>query len=206
MKIRKFEQSGFIIETSVGFKLAIDIGNKTPIESLSNINVDALLVSHIHGDHFSLPQIKALNPKVIYLNSECKLQVEEKNLVLKVIKDNDFVQLSQDVTVNIFNVDHGPNISSPLSENFGFLIKVEGQSIYFAGDIYYESGVEVSNLDTDYVLIPVGGFYTFGPNEAFNFIKKFKSIKNVIPMHYDNTPETKDEFIKLAGQMFRITD
>jgi L-ascorbate metabolism protein UlaG (beta-lactamase superfamily) len=204
MKIRKFEQSGFIIETDEGFKLAIDIGNKTPIETLSNINVDAFLISHVHGDHFSLPQIKALNPKVIYLNSECKLQVEDENLSLKVIKVNDFVQLNQDVTVKVFNVDHGPNVSSPLGENFGFLIEVENQNVYFAGDMFYESGIVITNLNVDYALIPVGGFYTFGPNEAFNFIKKFRSVKTVIPMHYDKTPETKGEFIKLSGQMFRI--
>jgi len=53
MKLTKFEQSGFILETEKGFRLAFDIGNKTPVEKLAGISVDAMLVSHIHGDHFS---------------------------------------------------------------------------------------------------------------------------------------------------------
>ena len=30
MKLTKYEQSGFILQTDGGFRLAIDIGNKTP--------------------------------------------------------------------------------------------------------------------------------------------------------------------------------
>jgi len=67
MKLTKFEQSGFILETEKGFRLAFDIGNKTPIEKLNGVTVDAMLVSHIHGDHFSLEQIKKLTPQTARL-------------------------------------------------------------------------------------------------------------------------------------------
>ena len=58
MKLTKFEQSGFVLETDTGFKLAIDIGNKTSLEKLEHVSCDAVLVSHVHGDHFSIEQIK----------------------------------------------------------------------------------------------------------------------------------------------------
>jgi L-ascorbate metabolism protein UlaG (beta-lactamase superfamily) len=83
-------------------------------------------------------------------------------------------------------------------ENFGFLIEVDDKKVYFAGDMYYSSGIDVSNLEVDIALIPVGTFYTFGPREAVAFSREFKKIGKVVPMHYEKTPESAEEFIKLA--------
>jgi len=199
MRLTKFEQSGFILETETGFRLSFDIGNKTPIEKLSGITVDAMLVSHIHGDHFSLEQIKALSPKKIYLNTECIETLGEETLISEIVpvKVGDEIMVDS-IKVQFFNVDHGPNVSAPLKENFGFLITADNKTVYFAGDMFYESGVDITNLEVDTALLPVGTFYTFGPQEAFNFAKKFKSIGKVVPMHYEKTPETREQFIKLA--------
>ncbi len=198
MELTKFEQSGFILETESGFRLAFDIGNKTSLEKLNNITVDAMLISHIHGDHFSLDQIKKLSPQRLYLNTECIEILGEEVLSSEIIQ----VKISDEIMINtikvqLFNVDHGPNVLAPLKENFGFLITADNQTVYFAGDMFYESGIDVSNLEVDIALIPVGTFYTFGPQEAFEFIKKFKRIGKVIPMHYEKTPETREQFIKL---------
>jgi len=199
MKLTKFEQSGFILETEKGFRLAFDIGNKTPIEKLNGVTVDAMLVSHIHGDHFSLEQIKKLSPKKLYLNAECIETLGEETLSSEIIQTKISDEMMIDtIKVQFFNVDHGPNVSAPLKENFGFLITADNKTVYFAGDMFYESGIDVINLEVDIALIPVGMFYTFGPQEAFEFIKKFKRIGKVIPMHYEKTPETRDQFIKLA--------
>lgn len=72
------------------------------------------------------------------------------------------------------------------------------KKIYFAGDMFYPSGIDVNTLEVDTALIPIGGYYTFGPKEAIDFAKQFKSIGQVIPMHFDKTPETEVEFKVLA--------
>lgn len=205
MKLTKFEQSGFILETENGFRLAFDIGNKTPVEKLSGITVDAMLVSHIHGDHFSLEHIKALSPKKLYLNTECIETLGEENLSAEIIqvKVNDEIMVDS-VKVQFFNVDHGPNVSAPLKENFGFLITADNQTVYFAGDMFYESGINVANLEVDYALVPVGTFYTFGPQEAFEFVKKFKKIGKVISMHYEKNSETQGQFLDLVKDIFDV--
>ena len=203
MKLTKYEQSGFILETDKGFRLAFDIGNKTPVEKLENVSVDAMLVSHIHGDHFSLEQIRKLSPRVLYLNRECRETLGEEALPFefKEVKVGDSIDI-ESIKVNFFNVDHGPNVSVPLLENFGFLIECDGKIIYFAGDMFYESGLDVTNLEVDFALLPVGTFYTFGPEEAFNFAKKFKKIGKIISMHYEKTPDTKNKFIDLTRETF----
>lgn len=206
MKITKFEQSGFAIESDNGYRIALDIGRYTPIENIGNIgHIDAFFVSHLHGDHFSIDHIKAISPTKLFLNSECTETLGEENLPfeIKIIKSGDKITIG-DFSISFFDVDHGPNISSPLRENFGFLIEVDSQKIYFAGDMFYESGIDVTNLEVDYALIPVGTFYTFGPEEAFKFAKKFKRIGKIISMHYEKTPETREQFIALAQKDFSV--
>src|SRR5574343_1855713 len=122
MTITRFEQSGFIIETANCFRLALDIASKTPLEKLDNIKpVHAFLVSHIHGDHFSLEHIKKLMPKKVYLNQECLETLGEEELPFELVQStkDKTISLSENISVKIFNVDHGPNVSSPIIENFG---------------------------------------------------------------------------------------
>lgn len=205
MKITKLEQSGFIVQTDKGFRLAFDIGNKTPIGKLGTVGViDAFLVSHIHGDHFNIESIQTISPKTLYLNHECIEALGEETLAAKIteVKTGDVVAIDE-FQVTYFTVDHGPNISVPV-ENLGFILEVENQKIYFAGDMFYESGIDVSTLEVDYALLPVGTFYTFGPDEAFAFAKKFKRIGAIIPMHYEKTPKTREQFLQLAQGHFNI--
>ncbi len=205
MKLTKFEQSGFILETEAGFRLAFDVGNKTPVEKLEGVAVDAMLISHIHGDHFSLEQIRKLSPKKLYLNAECLEMLGEETLLSEIIqvKVGDVLDIGG-ISIELFNVDHGPNVSVPVKENFGFLITVDSQKIYFAGDMFYESGMDVSELEVDYALLPVGTHYTFGPEEALAWAKKFKKIGKIISMHYENKPETHGEFLELAKGTFEV--
>jgi L-ascorbate metabolism protein UlaG (beta-lactamase superfamily) len=198
MCLTKFEQSGFIFETDSGYRLALDIGTKTPLEKLNNVSVDVMLVSHLHPDHFSLDHIKKLAPKKLYLNSECIELLGEEELPFEIvqIKSGETVDIGG-IAILPFDVDHGPNVTPP-KENFGFLLEADNTKIYFAGDMFYFSGIDVPQLEVDIALIPVGTFYTFGPQEAFDFIKQFKKIDKVIPMHYEKNPQTREEFIKRA--------
>ena len=199
MKIQKFEQSGFILESTSGYKIAIDIAGFTPLEKLEKLSVDTMLVSHIHGDHFSAEHIKALSPLKLYLNKECIDLLAEEAVFFDIeeVKVGDLLE-TPDFKVLFFDVDHGPNAKVRPKENFGFLIEFDGEKIYFAGDMFYPSGIDVNTLEVDTALIPIGGYYTFGPKEAIDFAKQFKSIGQVIPMHFDKTPETEVEFKVLA--------
>jgi L-ascorbate metabolism protein UlaG (beta-lactamase superfamily) len=195
MNITKLQQSAFILESN-GRKVGFDIGSYTPLEELDNLKIDALIVSHRHGDHFSLDHIKKLAPKELYLSEECISLLGEEKLVSKIIKiksGNPFDVCG--VVVTPFDVDHGPNIKVVPKENFGFLIKSDSKTAYFAGDMFAPSGINVKDLEVDFALIPVGGFYTFGPEEAVSFIIEFKKIGEVIPMHYENAPEMRQEFL-----------
>ncbi|MEI6022732.1 MAG: MBL fold metallo-hydrolase [bacterium] len=201
MKIQKLEQSGFIIETDAGYKLGIDIGAFSPAENVHEHMVDAMLSSHLHGDHFAIPQVKKIAPKKLYLNRECieLLGEEEIDTEITEVKVGETIDI-QGIKISFFDVDHGPNATLRPLENFGFLIEVDAKKIYFAGDMYYPSGMDVVDLEVDLALIPVGGHYTFGPEEALAFVSTFRHICAIVPMHYDKTPDTKEVFVKLATE------
>ena len=203
MKIEKLEQSGVIFENENGSRLAIDIGSYTPMEKLEGVRVDAMIVSHIHPDHFSLEQIKKLSPEKLYIGNEGKKTLSGEILPFEIIeiKDGSHIDVG-DIGVDVFDVDHGPNVREPLKDNFGFLITGDNQKIYFAGEMFYESGIEVTKLEVDYAFFPIGSFYTFGPEEAFAFAKKFKKIGKIITMHDRGDLKKKAEFKKLAEGKF----
>ncbi len=221
MKLQKFEQSGFILETETGYRIAFDIGNKTSLDTLAGIApVDLCIVSHIHGDHFAPENIIKLSPEKILLPRDCRDALEELKLVgqvamyykmaipaVYVITHGGFVFDNDQVKITFFDVDHGPNCTVKI-ENTGFLIEADGQTIYFAGDMYYPSGMDVSDLSVDYALLPVGGHYTFGPQEALDHAKSFKHIGKIIPMHYEKNnfidPSQHDVFVKLSEGVFNL--
>jgi L-ascorbate metabolism protein UlaG (beta-lactamase superfamily) len=209
MKITKFEQSGFIIESEKGGTLGIDIGVYTPLEKLAGIQCDAVIASHIHGDHFNIERIKALSPQKIFLNHECIETLGEESLSFDIqeVKVGDVVQ-NEDFSITFFNVDHGPNVSAPLAENFGLLVEVDGQTVFFCGDMYVPSGMSVEDLELDYLLLPVGGHYTFGPQEALSYAQQFKKVGTIIPMHYEKNnfvdPSQCERFMELVDDSFSI--
>jgi L-ascorbate metabolism protein UlaG (beta-lactamase superfamily) len=203
VRIIKFEQSGVIFETKKGFRLAVDIGSYTPVEKLEGVKVDAMIVSHLHRDHLSPEQIKKLAPTKLFISRECKDALGEEKIPseIVIVKSNSDIKIG-DIEVKIFDVDHGPNVSSPLKENFGFLFTIDDQKIYFPGDIFYASGMAVINLEVDYAFLPIGGFYTFEPEEAFAFAKTFKKIGKIISMHDRKIPGLREQFLELTKGNF----
>lgn len=203
MKITRFEQSGFIFETDKGFRLAVDIASRTPLENLENVKADAVIISHFHQDHFSIQHINKIFPKKVFLSKECIGLIGEEKISgeVVIITSNNTISI-EDIKIQIFDVDHGPNVKVRPLENFGFLFTIDEEIMYFAGDMFYDSGIDVSNLEVDYALLPVGSFYTFGLQEAFGFAKTFKKIGKIIAMHDRGAPEVVTEFLELSKGSF----
>lgn len=209
MQIQKFEQSGLLLTSKNGYRLAIDIAAATPLEHLAGITADGMLVSHIHGDHCSAAHITALAPEVLFAGAECvaALKAECGDIKLQEVTDTEVVTIG-DFTVQVFSVDHGPNAPKVPEQNFGFLISEGEEVLYFAGDMYTPSGIDVSELSVTYACLPVGGHYTFDHEAAFTFAKQFAAIGKVIPLHYADFPPIDtngaNNFKALAENAFTV--
>ena len=86
------------------------------------------------------------------------------------------------------------------------VLTVENKKIVHLGDLGHLLSQEVIEKlkDTDVLMIPVGGFYTIGINEALQIIKDINP-KYIIPMHYRDKDkglsvlESIDEFVSKAN-------
>ena len=70
----------------------------------------------------------------------------------------------------------------------GFLFEMDGRKIYHAGDTALTLDMQLlAEEDLDVALLPIGDFYTMGPEDALRAVKLIRP-KLVIPMHYNTFP------------------
>lgn len=203
MKITRFEQSGLLID-SRGYQIAIDIGSTTHSASLEPYSgIDAFIVSHIHSDHFDPQNIDVMKPKKVYLNQECFKDLPNgSQLNVELIKPGWNAELGN-LSVAAYEANHGPNAGTVI-DNMCFVIEAEGKKLFFAGDMYYPSGPEASELEVDIAFIPIDGYYTFSPQAAIDYTQTFKDIKLLVPIHYHVRPPAIDEFMPIALEQLNL--
>lgn len=87
-----------------------------------------------------------------------------------------------------------------LGEAAGYVLQVEGKTLYFAGDTAYFSDMKLLKEDfqIDWAFIPIGDNFTMGIKDA---VKCSEAIgaKQVVPIHYNTFPviqQNPEEFKK----------
>jgi L-ascorbate metabolism protein UlaG (beta-lactamase superfamily) len=65
----------------------------------------------------------------------------------------------------------------------------DGRRAYFAGDtaVFSEMTLYADIYHPELAFLPIGGFYTMGPEEAAHAARLLK-VKEIIPMHYGTFP------------------
>lgn len=79
-------------------------------------------------------------------------------------------------------------------EPAGYVIKAHDFGIYHAGDTNVFSDMEIISeiYAPTHALLPIGGHFTMGPEEAAYAVCKFlKSVRHVVPMHFGTFPLLK---------------
>ncbi|MFC1801199.1 MBL fold metallo-hydrolase [Nanoarchaeota archaeon] len=204
MKITKFAQSCFLIETK-GKKILIDPGkfcyNGFKPEDWKEI--DILLLTHRHKDHCLPEAVKTIsenNNVEILCNSEVAEILEGiETTVMKEgeKKDLDGVEIEMTKAVHGFLSIMKEKNNFP-KENSGFIIRDGEKSVYHCGDtLNFENDFKV-----DVVLVPICGHGVV--MEALVAIEFSEDVgaKLVIPMHYDSPghPQGTDKFEEVAKE------
>ncbi len=152
-----------------------DVGYPTP-----DVEADIVTVSHDHFDHNKVEVLKG-NPKVVRGAGE----FEVEGVKIKGVK-----------------TFHDSSGGRQRGENVVFKIELDGIKFCHLGDLGHVLGdEEVKEIgDVDVLLVPVGGFFTIGPEEASKVVEQL-SPKVVVPMHYkteviDFPIKPVDEFLK----------
>ncbi|MGD8564708.1 MAG: MBL fold metallo-hydrolase [Desulfarculaceae bacterium] len=139
-----------------------------------------ILVSHDHFDHCSPEDVaKIQGPDTVIIteaNSAAKLSGQVLALAPGQTLDVAGVKIQ---ALPAYNTDK--DFHPKANQWLGFLISVDGVSIYHAGDTDHIP--EMEGLKTDIALLPVSGTYVMTAEQAVEAAKAI-SPKLAIPMHY----------------------
>lgn len=207
-----------------GKELLIDpwvMGNPAAPETLKNVDkCDLMLITHGHFDHIhdALEIARRTKPTIVCI-------VETGNwLQSKGIAGDSLVATNKGGTIDIDGIkvtlvhaEHSCGITDDDGsivyggEACGLVIEFEnGYTIYFAGDtdVFGDMSLigELSNPDAAF--LPIGGFYTMGPERAAKAAQLLK-VKTVVPMHFGTFPilsGTPAQLEELVGPGVKVLD
>jgi len=193
--VRWFGHAAFEVNID-GVKVLIDPWVSNP---LSNVkvdelkNIDLILVSHDHFDHLG-DTVEVARKTGAQILSVPELSNYLKDQGLNTIGMNiggtaEFKGLK----ITMTQAFHTSSRGSPV----GYVIKGSESSIYHTGDtgLFGDMKIIGELYKPKISLLPIGGYYTMGINEALVAVELIKP-ETVIPMHYNTFPVIKADVEK----------
>jgi L-ascorbate metabolism protein UlaG (beta-lactamase superfamily) len=220
-------QSAFRITSPAGKVIMTDPwlrANPLTPPALKNLEalgkIDVLLVTHGHTDHVAdAPDLAKLNQVPLYgpgdMNANMvALGILPPQLAPRFNKSGT-VEPTPGIKVTAVRAEH----SSPLvwrnaqsgkdethagGEPLGFIIELEnGFKIWHMGDtgLFGDMKFIADYYKPNLVLMPIGGNFTMGPQDAAYAARELIKVRQVIPMHYGANPLAKGTPEQFLGFM-----
>ena len=200
LKLEFAGQAGFILETSTGYRVGIDLylsdccnrlyGLKRLMPFVyrpSELNLDLLIATHEHEDHFDLDSVPVImqNPKTELL---CAIDCKKYESAFKLdstrityFKPFEIYE-NENIKITAVPCDHGDEAPDAV----GLLIEADSKRIYIAGDTCYREDYFINPLvsGVDVFIMPING--AFGNLNEKEGAKAADIIKAemTIPCHF----------------------
>jgi len=196
VKISFIGHSAFKI-TGETYSLLIDpfiTGN--PVAAYSDLKADDILLTHAHGDHLgdSIEIAKNTGAQITAI-FELANYCTEKGVKAQGVNIGGKVPFPWG---SAYWLPAAHSSGTPDGRYGGvpasILINIDGKSIYHAGDtgLHYDMKMIGEFYKPQIAMLPIGGFYTMGINEAVR-AAQWLDCNKIIPMHYDTFPPIKTD-------------
>lgn len=186
MRITKFGHSCLLVEENKA-RILIDPGSYSTLQNDAK-NVDAILITHEHSDHFSLDSLKkvlANNPKArIFTNPSVGKKLVEANIFFDILGNGQGITVN-DVLIEGMGEKHAFIYHTlPICENVGYLI---ANRFLCPGDTF-----ELPNRPIEILACPIAAPWA-KLAETLDYGKAIKP-KIIFPVH--------DGFLKSANPYY----
>lgn len=153
-------------------------GNPKASTSPEKIKADVILVTHAHGDHLGdAVEIAKKNDAVIVATFEVATYCENKGA--KVLDGHFGGVITTDVCrVKLFPAVHSSSISNrSVGTPSSFVIEIDSKFLYHAGDtaLFGDMSLIGEEFALDVAMLPIGGHYTMGIDNAVRAQKRLKA-------------------------------
>ena len=185
VKITLFGHSSVMLEGD-GLRIYID---PYVLPKISQ-GADGILYTHGHSDHcVAAPSITS--SRTVIIGHGCKIpgrviEISGKEKVGSAVVE----------AVHAYNVG---NAFHPKGAGAGYIVQFKASRIYVAGDTDFIP--EMADVKCDVAILPIGGTYTMGVNEASDAVARILP-KLAIPYHYNYLSDTKAD----AQNFARLVD
>ncbi|CAN7641960.1 metal-dependent hydrolase [Paenibacillus sp. LjRoot153] len=171
-------------------------GNPQATVKADDIKADYILVTHGHGDHVGdTLSIAARNDATVIAPNDLARYLGfegAKTHGMGIGGAFEFPFGKVKLTLALHDSSYNPpgtkeNIYTGMAS--GFLLRVEGKTIYHAGDtgLFKDMKLIGKMNDIDLAFLPIGDNYTMGPDDAV-IAAEYLKAKTVVPMHYNTFP------------------
>jgi L-ascorbate metabolism protein UlaG (beta-lactamase superfamily) len=196
------------------------MNNPATPETLKTVDkCDLMLITHGHFDHIhDALEIARRTKPMIVCNHEISVWLGSKGLEAeKIIGANQGGTVDVDgIKVTLVHAEHSCGITEDGGivyggDACGLVIEFEnGFTIYFAGDTDVFGDMElIAGLSKfDVAFLPIGGFYTMGPERAAK-AASLLGVKTVVPMHFATFPilaGRPSQLQELVGNQVKVLD
>jgi L-ascorbate metabolism protein UlaG (beta-lactamase superfamily) len=207
-----------------GKEILIDpwvMGNPAAPEMLKTVDkCDLMLITHGHFDHIhdALEIARRTKPTIV-TNHEIGAWLGSKGIDgEKIVAGNQGGTIeAEGIKVTLVHAEHSCGITEDSGavvyggDACGLVIEFEnGFSVYFAGDtdVFGDMALIAELGNFDVAFLPIGGFYTMGPERAAKAVSLL-GVKTVVPMHFATFPVLAgrpDQLQELVGNGVKVLD
>ncbi len=194
--------AGIKIESEDGMNIYLDPWSETFNEKPDDAAI--VCVSHDDFDHYDPPAIEAVSNENTVLILHEGINPNELNRKTISLRAGDEVEVKEAKIKGIRaqnnpKGEHTDENGDPFhaqGEGIGYLLEIDGISVYFAGDTDFLE--EHEDIETEVAILPIGGHYTMNRHEALKLADTIRP-ELVLPIHYDTFEQIEtdeDAFVK----------